>query len=172
MSEHLLVFHVVISLIGIVSGLVVVYGLVTGKPHGGWTVVFLTTTVLTSVTGFPLPATQLLPSHVVGIISLLLLAAAIVALYVYHLGGPWRWIYVGTAVAALYLNMFVAVVQAFQKISFLQALAATQSEYPFLLAQVVVLAALVQRVRLREDGLRQSRIVRGLRPEPLPTEPS
>jgi len=83
MSEHLLVFHVVISLIGIASGLVVVYGLVTGKPHGGWTVVFLTTTVLTSVTGFPLPATQLLPSHVVGIISLLLLAAAIVALYVY-----------------------------------------------------------------------------------------
>ena len=83
MSEHLLVFHVVISLIGIASGLVVVYGLVTGKPHGGWTVVFLMTTVLTSVTGFPLPATQLLPSHVVGIISLLLLAAAIVALYVY-----------------------------------------------------------------------------------------
>jgi len=143
MSEHLLVFHVVISLIGIVSGLVVVYGLVTGKPHGGWTVVFLTTTVLTSVTGFPLPATQLLPSHVVGIISLLLLAAAIVALYVYHLGGPWRWIYVASAVIALYLNVFVGVVQSFQKLAFLKPLAPTQSEPIFVVAQIAVLVLFI-----------------------------
>jgi len=143
MSEHLLVFHVVISLIGIVSGLVVVYGLVTGKPHGGWTVVFLTTTVLTSVTGFPLPATQLLPSHVVGIISLLLLAAAIVALYVYHLDGPWRRIYVASAVMALYLNVFVGVVQSFQKLAFLKPLAPTQSEPIFVAAQVAVLVLFI-----------------------------
>ena len=143
MSEHLLVFHVVISLIGIVSGFVAVYGLVTGKPHGGWTVVFLTTTVLTSVTGFPLPATQLLPSHVVGIISLLLLAAAIVALYVYHLDGPWRRIYVASAVIALYLNVFVGVVQSFQKLAFLKPLAPTQSEPIFVVAQVAVLVLFI-----------------------------
>jgi hypothetical protein len=90
MNGTLLVFHVGISLIGIASGVVVMYGLLTGRPHGGWTFVFLATTVLTSVTGFPLPATQLLPSHIVGVISLVLLAAAIVSLYVYHLGGAWR----------------------------------------------------------------------------------
>jgi len=143
MSGTLLVFHVVISLIGIASGLVVVYGLLIGKPHGGWTVVFLTTTVLTSVTGFPLPATQLLPSHVVGIISLLLLAAAIVALYVYHLDGPWRRIYVASAVMALYLNVFVGVVQSFQKLAFLKPLAPTQSEPIFVAAQVAVLVLFI-----------------------------
>ena len=143
MSGTLLVFHVVISLIGIASGLVVVYGLLIGKPHGGWTVGFLTTTVLTSVTGFPLPATQLLPSHVVGIISLLLLAAAIVALYVYHLDGPWRRIYVASAVMALYLNVFVGVVQSFQKLAFLKPLAPTQSEPIFVAAQVAVLVLFI-----------------------------
>ena len=143
MSGTLLVFHVVISLIGIASGLVVVYGLLIGKPHVGWTVVFLTTTVLTSVTGFPLPATQLLPSHVVGIISLLLLAAAIVALYVYHLDGPWRRIYVASAVMALYLNVFVGVVQSFQKLAFLKPLAPTQSEPIFVAAQVAVLVLFI-----------------------------
>ena len=143
MSEKLLVIHVIISLIGIASGVVVVYGLLTGKPHGGWTAVFLATTVLTSVTGFPLPATQLLPSHIVGVISLLLLAVAIAALYVYHLAGAWRWIYVASAVTALYLNVFVGVVQSFQKLAFLKPLAPTQSEPIFIVAQVAVLALFI-----------------------------
>jgi hypothetical protein len=132
--------HVMISLIGIVTGLVALLGMLGGKSLGGWTAVFLATTVLTSVTGFLFPFTKLLPSHVVGIISLIVLAAALLALYVFRLDGPWRWIYVVGAVLALYLNVFVAVVQAFQKLAFLQPLAPTQAEAPFIVAQVVVLA--------------------------------
>ena len=139
----LLFVHVVISLIGIATGLVVFYGLLTGKPQGGWTAVFLATTVLTSVTGFPLPATQLLPSHIVGVLSLVLLGVAIAALYVFRLAGAWRWIYVATALAALYLNVFVGVVQSFQKLAFLKALAPTQSEPPFLVAQILVLGLFI-----------------------------
>jgi hypothetical protein len=139
----LLFVHVVISLIGIATGLVVFYGLLTGKPQGGWTAVFLATTVLTSVTGFPLPATQLLPSHVVGALSLVLLGVAIAALYVFRLAGAGRWIYVATALAALYLNVFVGVVQSFQKLAFLKALAPTQSEPPFLVAQILVLGLFI-----------------------------
>jgi hypothetical protein len=139
----LLFVHVVVSLIGIATGLVVVYGLISGKPHGGWTAAFLVTTILTSVTGFPLPATQLLPSHIVGIISMVLLAVAVASLYVYHLAGASRWIYVVSAITALYLNVFVGVVQSFQKLAFLKPLAPTQSEPPFLVAQVLVLALFV-----------------------------
>jgi hypothetical protein len=139
----LLFVHVVISLIGIATGLVVLYGLVAGKPDGRWTAVFLVTTILTSLTGFPLPATQLLPSHIVGIISIVLLAVAVAALYVYHLAGAWRWIYVASAVTALYLNVFVGVVQSFQKLAFLKPLAPTQSEAPFLIAQLVVLGLFI-----------------------------
>jgi hypothetical protein len=139
----LLFVHVVLSLIGIATGLVVLYRLVTGKPDGTWTVLFLASTVLTSLTGFPLPATQILPSHIFGILSLVLLAAAIAALYVYHLAGAWRWIYVVCSVTALYLNVFVGVVQAFQKLSFLKPLAPTQSEAPFLIAQTFVLGLFV-----------------------------
>ena len=139
----LLLVHVALSLIGIAAGLVVFYGLLTGRAQGGWTAVFLVTTVLTSVTGFPLPATQLLPSHIVGVISLVLLAVAIAAFYLFHLAGRWRWIYVATAVAALYLNAFVGVVQSFQKLAFLKPLAPTQSEAPFLIAQIVLLALFI-----------------------------
>jgi hypothetical protein len=139
----LLFVHVALSLIGIASGLVVFYGLLAGKPQGGWTTVFLASTVLTSVTGFPLPATQILPSHIVGVLSLVLLAVAIAALYVYRLAGPWRWVYVATALAALYLNVFVGVVQSFQKLAFLRPLAPTQSEAPFLIAQALVLALFI-----------------------------
>jgi hypothetical protein len=139
----LLFVHVVISLIGIATGLVVFYGLLTRKPQGGWTAVFLATTVLTSVTGFPLPATQLLPSHIVGALSLVLLGVAIAALYVFRLAGAWRWIYVATALAALYLNVFVGGVQSFQKLAFLKALAPTQSEPPFLVAQILVLGLFI-----------------------------
>jgi hypothetical protein len=139
----LLFVHVVVSLIGIATGLVVVYGLISGKPHGGWTAAFLVTTILTSLTGFPLPATQLLPSHIFGIISMVLLGLAVAALYVYHLAGAWRWIYVVSAMTALYLNVFVGVVQSFQKLAFLKPLAPTQSEAPFLVAQGLVLALFV-----------------------------
>jgi hypothetical protein len=132
--------HVAISLTGIVSGLVVLYGMLGSQRLGGWTALFLATTILTSVTGFMFPFSGLLPSHVVGLISLVVLAVALLALYGFRLAGPWRWIYVATALAALYLNVFVGVVQAFQKLSPLQSLAPTQSEPPFALAQLAVLA--------------------------------
>jgi hypothetical protein len=132
--------HVVISLIGIASGLIVLYGMLTGQRLSGLTALFLLTTILTSVTGFLFPFNGWLPSHVVGVISLVVLAVAVLALYVFHLAGAWRWIYVATALAALYLNVFVAVAQAFQKIAVLQPLAPTQTEPPFAVAQVAVLA--------------------------------
>jgi hypothetical protein len=131
--------HVVISLIGIASGIVVLIAMLGSKVPSGWTALFLATTILTSATGFLFPATGFTPAQGVGILSLVLLAVALLALYVGHLGGAWRWIYVLTAVPSLYFNCFVAVVQAFQKIPALQALAPTQSELPFQIAQVAVL---------------------------------
>ena len=115
--------HVVVSLIGIVAGLVAMVGLLKSKPLPGWTGLFLLTTILTSVTGFFFPVEKLLPSHVIGIISLVLLAVACLALYGQKLAGPWRWIYVLTAMISLYLNVFVLVVQSFLKIPALTALA-------------------------------------------------
>ena len=135
--------HVILSLIGIASGIVVLFGMLGARRLDGLTAIFLATTVLTSATGFLFPHDRLLPSHIVGIISLVALALAILALYVYGLAGFWRWIYVATAVVALYLNVFVAVVQAFQKLPALHSLAPTQSEPPFLIAQAVVLAIFV-----------------------------
>ena len=131
--------HVLISLVGIGSGLVVMSGFLTGKRLDGLTAIFLGSTVLTSVTGFGFPFDHLLPSHKVGIISLIVLAVAIAALYMFHLAGAWRWIYVISAATALYLNVFVLVFQAFEKVPALKALAPTQKEPPFLLAQLVVL---------------------------------
>jgi len=132
--------HTVLSLIGIGTGLIVAWGMLTGNRFEGWTAVFLLTTVLTSVTGFlfPVPFSPLLPSQIFGFISLAVLLLTLLALYVFKLAGFWRWVYVGTALLALYLNVFVAVVQAFLKIGFLQALAPTQTEPPFLVAQGVV----------------------------------
>lgn len=135
--------HVAISLIGIVSGFVVVFGMIGGKRLDGWTALFLTTTVLTSVTGFLFPFHKLMPSHIVGSISLLVLAVAIVARYPRHLNGGWRWIYAVSAVIAFYLNFFVLVAQSFAKIPALKAMAPTQSEPPFAITQLVVLAAFV-----------------------------
>jgi hypothetical protein len=132
--------HVVFSLIGIFTGVVVLLGMLSGKRLDGWTAVFLATTVLTSATGFLFHSTSFGPPHVVGVISLVVLAVAILALYAYHLAGVWRSIYIIGAVLALYLNVFVGVVQAFQKLPPLAALAPTQSEPPFLVAQLVVLA--------------------------------
>ena len=135
--------HVLISLVGIASGFVVIYGLLTEKRLDGWTAIFLATTILTSATGFLFPVEHLLPSHIVGIISLAVLAVALVARYVRHLEHSWRWIYVVCAVLALYLNVFVAVIQSFLKIPVLHALAPTQKEPPFLVAQLLVMAIFV-----------------------------
>ena len=135
--------HVVLSLVGIFSGFIVLVGMLGAKKLDGWTALFLATTALTSVTGFFFPSASFGAPHAVGIISLVVLAVAIYALYVGHLAGHWRWIYVVTAVVALYLNVFVAVVQAFQKLPFLNPLAPTQSEPPFLIAQLVVMAIFI-----------------------------
>jgi len=131
--------HVVISLTGIASGLIVLFGLLAGKRLNGLTALFLVSTVLTSLTGFGFPFHQLSPGHIVGIISLVVLLVAVLARYTFHLAGAWRWIYVVSAVIALYLNVFVLVVQSFEKLSALKALAPTQHEPPFLVAQLAVL---------------------------------
>jgi hypothetical protein len=135
--------HVALSLAGIATGLVVLFAMVRGSATPTWTALFLATTVLTSATGFPIPPPGLDPPRIVGILSLVLLAIAIAALYVYRLAGHWRWLYVVTATAALYLNCFVGVVQTFQKVAFFNALAPTQAEPPFAIAQGVVLVAFI-----------------------------
>ena len=135
--------HVIISLIGIFTGLVVVAGLWTGKRLDAWTGAFLLTTVLTSVTGFMFPAPGFDPARVVGVISLVVLAVAILGFYVFHVAGAWRWIYVTTALIALYLNCFVAVVQSFLKIPALHALAPKGNEPPFVAAQVTLMLAFI-----------------------------
>ena len=125
------IFHVLLSLIGIVAGLVVASGLLTSKRFDNWTALFLTTTIATSVTGFLFPVHHLMPSHVVGILSLLILGISVLARYRYKLAGGWRRTYVITAVIALYLNFFVLIVQLFQKTPALPALTHTQSAPPF-----------------------------------------
>ena len=131
--------HVVVSLAGIVAGVIVVIGMLGRKSLDGWTALFLVTTVLTSVTGFGFPFFQFLPSHAVGIISLVVLAPAIFGRYARHLAGRWRATYVIGAVVALYLNVFVLIVQAFRRVPALSALAPTQSEPPFIIGQLLAL---------------------------------
>jgi hypothetical protein len=133
------IIHVLLSLVGIVTGLVVLAGLLTAKRLDSWTIVFLASTLATSLTGFGFPFERLLPSHIVGAISIVVLAAAIYSRYVGLMAGRWRSIYVVTAVVALYLNVFVLVVQLFLKVPALNALAPTQSEPPFAIAQLMVL---------------------------------
>jgi hypothetical protein len=135
--------HVFISIIGIASGLIVMERFVRNRALGLSNTIFLVTTIATSATGFLFPIKGLTPAHVVGIISLVILAIALFALYAGNLIGPWRWTYVVTAIIALYLNVFVAVVQAFQKVGQLHALAPTQSEPPFALTQGAVLVLFV-----------------------------
>ncbi|MGO9828724.1 MAG: hypothetical protein ACLPJH_01190 [Myxococcaceae bacterium] len=136
--------HTAISLLGIGTGLVVLFaGLLAGRSLPHWTDWFLATTVLTSVTGFFLPATHFMPSHAVGILSLLVLAVCLFALYSKRLSGPWRRTYVFTAVTALYMNVFVLVAQLFAKVPALKEVAPTQSELPFKAAQGVVLVTFI-----------------------------
>jgi hypothetical protein len=133
--------HVAISLAGIVSGFVVVFGLIAAKPLSCWTAFFLLTTAATNVTGFIFfPFHHLLPSHVVALISLVVLAVTIFARYVRRLDGAWRRIYALGAVLALYLNVFVLIVQLFLKVPALKALAPKQNEPPFVHTQLVVMA--------------------------------
>ncbi|MFL6816632.1 MAG: hypothetical protein ACJ8EF_01650 [Bradyrhizobium sp.] len=134
-------FHVVISLIAIVSGLIVMFGLLGSNRRPSLTAAFLLFTILTSATGFLFPFDKLLPSHMIGIVSLLLLAVACIALYAMKLSGAWRWIYVLTAMIALYLNVFVLIIQSFLKLGPLHALAPSvpPSEPPFAIAQGIVL---------------------------------
>ena len=135
--------HVAISLVAIASGLAVLLSWMRGKETGSMTQLFLITTVLTSVTGFMFPFHEVTPGIVVGAISIVVLIVAILARYTFHLTGPWRKIYVITASIALYLNVFVLVAQSFQKIPALRALAPTQSEAPFVIVQLLVMALFV-----------------------------
>ncbi len=136
-------FHVAISLAAIVAGFVFVYGLLSNRLSSRWTAIFLWTTVATSVTGFMFPVHHFMPSHGVGILSLLVLAGAIFAFYSRHLAGAWRRIFVVTAVISFYLNFFVLIVQLFLKAPALKAIAPTQTEPPFKLTQLVALAIFV-----------------------------
>jgi hypothetical protein len=133
------IFHVAISLVGILSGFVVIYGLLTAKRLEGWTALFLTMTVLTSVTGFFFPFHGFTPAIAVGIISLVILVVAIYAHYGRQLARSWRWVYVITAVMAQYMNFFVLIVQSFMKVPALHNLAPTQTEPPFKIAQLTAL---------------------------------
>jgi hypothetical protein len=137
--------HVVISLIAIVSGVIVMFGLLGSNRRPGLTATFLLFTILTSATGFLFPFEKLLPSHMIGIISLVLLAIACVALYGMKLSGAWRWIYVLSAMVALYLNVFVLIIQSFLKLGPLHALAPSvpPSEPPFAIAQAILLVFFV-----------------------------
>lgn len=135
--------HVILSLIGIGTGLIVMFGLIGGKRLDGWTALFLATTAATSLTAFGFPNEHVTPGIVVGIISLVALALAIVARYARHLAGAWRGTYVVSAMIALYLNVFVAIVQSFEKVPALNALAPKGSEPPFLITQVLVMALFV-----------------------------
>ena len=147
------ILHVVISLAGIVSGLVVLVGLFRSQSQPGMTALFLLSTILTNATGFLFPFEKLLPSHVIAIISLVLLAIACLALYGMKASGAWRSIYVVTAITSLYLNVFVLVIQSFLKIGPLHELAPSvpPSGPPFAVAQGLVLvlfvAAIVAAVR-------------------------
>ena len=135
--------HVAISLIGIVSGFVVIAGFVHNAPGRRATQLFLASTMATSVTGFGFPFPQVLPAHVVGALSLVLLALSLYALYGRGLGGGWRTTYVVTAVIAQYFNVFVLIIQSFLKVPALKALAPTQSEPPFAIAQSLVLVGMI-----------------------------
>jgi hypothetical protein len=146
--------HVVLSLIGIVAGLVVAGGLVAGRRLDGWTGLFLATTLLTNVTGFGFPFVVFLPGHAIGIISLVLLPVVLFARYRKQLAGGWRGVYVVGAVAALYMNVFILVAQLFQRVPALIVLAPTQKEPPFLLTQLLVLALFIGLGRAAVKGFR------------------
>ena len=137
------VIHVIISLMGIGSGLIVLFGMFSSKRLDGLTALFLVTTVLTSVTGFFFPFVHVTPGIILGILSLIVLAICIPARYTFHMAGKWRATYVITAVVALYFNCFVLIAQSFQKVPALHKLAPTGSEPPFGIAQGILLVLFI-----------------------------
>jgi hypothetical protein len=148
------IVHVIISLIGIGSGLIVLFGLLNGKLLTGWNGLFLLTTILTSVTGFFFPYTKLTPGIILGILSLIDLAIALYALYAGHLTGAWRRTYAITALIALYFNVFVLVAQLFEKVPAIHALAPTQTEPPFKIAKLLLLILTVVLITLAAKKFR------------------
>src|SRR2546421_7097914 len=153
------IIHTLISLVAIVTGIVVVFGMLAGNRLNGWTKWFLITAVATTLTGFFFPFHGFTPAIGLGIISLPFLALTIYARYSRHLEGAWRWIFVIGAVICLYFNLFVAVVQAFEKIPALHAMAPTQTESPFKLTQLIVLLisallAIVAVIRFHPEPIR------------------
>ena len=135
--------HVLISLVGIATGLVVMYGLLTANRLERWTTLFLVSTAATSITGFLFPFKGITPGIVIGILSLVVLAFAVLGRYALNLTGAWRPIYIVAASVALYFNVFVFLVQSFEKVPQLRALAPTQKEPPFAVVQLFVLLVFV-----------------------------
>jgi hypothetical protein len=131
--------HTALSIIAIFAGIFAVFGLLSRRPLPLWTGLFLVTAIATSVTGFGFPFKEILPSHIVGVVALLVLALGLAARFLFRLVGAWRWIYPVTIVISLYLLVFVAIAQAFTKIAVLKAAAPTLSEPPFALSQLVAL---------------------------------
>jgi hypothetical protein len=142
-SAAFTLFHTALSLVQLVSGIIVVIALVGSRNGGPWLWVYLVSAIATSVTGFGFPADKFLPSHAFGIISLVLLLFVLLARFAFHLAGAWRWVYVISLVITVYLDAFVAVVQAFLKIPALHALAPAGSEPPFAIAQGVLFVIFV-----------------------------
>ena len=139
----LVLIHTLVSLVAIVVGFVVLKGLFDNKRLDGWTRAFLATILFTNASGFILPATRILPSHIVGVVGLVVVLVAYYARYSAKMAGKWRAVYVGTAVASLYFDCFVLVAQLFAKVPALKAMAPTQSEPPFAIAQTIVLLIFV-----------------------------
>jgi hypothetical protein len=135
--------HVVISLVGIMTGFILVALMLSNAPIAGWNGFFLISTILTSITGFLFPFEAFSRPHAVGLISLIALAIALFAIYGRKLFGIWRPIYVVSAVLALYLNVFVAIAQSFQKFAYLHQFAPTGSEPAFVVTQTCVLILFV-----------------------------
>jgi hypothetical protein len=153
-------FHVLVSVVGIISGLVVAGGLAGGRRLGGWAALFLVTSVATSATGYFFPSDSVLPSHIVGAVALVVLAGVIVA-QLKGLAGPWRRVYATGVVAATYFNCFVLMVQLFRRIPDLSALAPTQSEPPFAIAQILLLASFVWLGVAANTGIRSGVATKG-----------
>lgn len=135
--------HTLISLVGILTGFVVLAAMLDDRHPRGWVRWFLVTTILTSATGYLFPVTKVMPSHIVGAISLAVLIPATYALYSRQLAGGWRKVYVIGSVVGLYFNTFVLVAQGFAKVPVLKAAAPTQSEPPFAIAQLIVMIAFI-----------------------------
>lgn len=147
-------FHVLLSLVGILAGLVVGGDLMAGRRFDRWTAIYLGTTVLTNATGFVLPFRVLMPSHILGGISLIVLPVAMAALYWKHLAGRWRGVFIVTAVVGLYFNALVFVAQLFAKVPAMILLAPTQKEPAFGISQVIVVACFIALGRAAWKGYR------------------